>query len=72
MQERTYTMSQEFMYYSETDLSSYAGKWVAILGEKVIASGDDFKEVYKKAKAVAKDKEPLFTRIPKEEETLIL
>ena len=66
------SMSEEFMYYSETDLSEYAGKWVAILGEKIIVSGDDFKKVYKEAKKIAGDKEPLFTRIPKEEETLIL
>jgi hypothetical protein len=65
-------MSQEFDFYSLTDMSEYAGKWVAILGKKVIASGDDLKQVHKEAKKKAGNKEPLFTRIPKEQETLIL
>ncbi len=65
-------MTQEFEFYSVTDMSEYAGKWVAILGNKVIASGDDLKRVYEEAKKKAGNKEPLFTRIPKEQETLIL
>lgn len=60
-------MSQEFEYYSVMNTSEYAGKWVAIVGDKVVASGDDLKDVHKKAGK----KEPLFARIPKEE-TLIL
>jgi len=65
-------MTQEFEFYSVTDMSEYAGKWVAILGNEVIASGDDLKRVYEEAKKKAGNKEPLFTRIPKEQETLIL
>lgn len=65
-------MTQEFEFYSVTDMSEYAGKWVAILGNQVIASGDDLKTVYEEAKKKAGNKEPLFTRIPKEQETLIL
>jgi hypothetical protein len=65
-------MSQEFEFYSVMDSTEYAGKWVAIVEDKVIASGDDLKEVYKKAKEKSGKKEPLFAKIPKEEETLIL
>lgn len=65
-------MSQEFEYYSVMNTTEYSGKWVAIVGDKVVASGDDLREVYKKAKEVAGKKEPLFAKIPKEEETLIL
>ncbi len=65
-------MSQEFDFYSLSDMSEYAGKWVAILGKEIIASGDDLKEVYREAKKKAGNKEPLFSRIPKEQETLIL
>lgn len=65
-------MTQEFDFYSITDMSEYAGKWVAILGNKVIASGDNLKQVYEEAKKNAHGKEPLFTRIPEEQETLIL
>ncbi|CAN5815482.1 hypothetical protein BH23THE1_BH23THE1_12480 [soil metagenome] len=65
-------MSQEFEYYSVMNTTEYAGKWVAIVGDKVIASGDNLREVHKKAKEIAGKKEPLFAKIPNEEETLIL
>jgi len=65
-------VSQEFEFLSVTDTSQYAGKWIAVLGREIIASGDDLKEVYKEAKAKAGKKEPLFMRVPKEQETLIL
>jgi len=65
-------MSQEFKFYSVMNATEYAGKWVAILGDKVIASGDDLKQVHQKAKEKSNGKEPLFVKIPKEEETLIL
>jgi hypothetical protein len=65
-------MTQEFDFYSVADMSEYSGKWVAIVGQKVIASGEDFKEVYREAKQKAKNKEPMFAQVPKQEETLIL
>lgn len=65
-------MTQEFEFYSLSDMSKYSGKWVAILGKEVIASGDDFKEVYKEAKEKAKNRKPMFAQIPRKEETLIL
>ncbi len=65
-------MSQEFQFYSVMDSPEYAGKWVAIVGDKVIASGYDVKEVYQKAKEKAGKKEPLFVKMPDNEETLIL
>ncbi len=65
-------MTHEFEFYSVTDMSRYAGKWVAILDKEVIASGDDLKQVYEEAMKKAGNKEPLFARIPKEQETLIL
>ena len=65
-------MSQEFEFLSVADTSEYAGKWIAVLGQKIIASGDDLKQVYKEAKEKSGKKEPLFMRVPKEQETLIL
>ena len=67
-----YIMSQEFDFYSLTDMSNHAGEWVAILGREIIASGKDLKEVYKEAKKKAGNREPMFARVPKEQETLIL
>jgi hypothetical protein len=65
-------MTQEFDFYSVTDMSEHSGKWVAILGNKVIASGEDLKKVYQEAKKIAGTREPLFARVPKQEEALIL
>jgi hypothetical protein len=65
-------MTQEFEFYSVSDMSEYSGKWVAILGKEVIASGDDLKKVYDEAKKKSGNREPLFARIPNEEEALIL
>jgi Family of unknown function (DUF5678) len=65
-------MTQEFDFYSVTDMSKYGGKWVAILGKEVIASGEDLKKVHKEAIKKAGRKEPLFARVPKQEEALIL
>jgi hypothetical protein len=65
-------MTQEFDFYSLADFSEYSGKWVAILGNKVIADGDDLKKVYEKAKKISGKKEPMFVPIPKQEEALIL
>ena len=46
------------------DLEPYRGKWIAILDSKIIAVGNDIKEVYKEAFSKSKGRTPLFNRIP--------
>ncbi|MCD6275724.1 MAG: succinyl-CoA synthetase subunit alpha [Thermoplasmata archaeon] len=41
---------KNYEFYINTDLSEYAGKWIAIVDGKVVASGDRADEVYRKAK----------------------
>lgn len=41
------------------DLSKYQGKWVAILGKRVLASGKTLKDIEKYVKRKASDKTPL-------------
>jgi len=53
------------------DLSKYRGKYVAIVGRKVVASGENAKVVLDHAKARRPGKEIVLRKIP-EEETLIL
>jgi hypothetical protein len=53
---------------SMTDLKPYRGKWVAILDDKIIATGEDIEQVYDEALKISKTRTPLFTRIPKEDE----
>jgi len=49
---------------SMEDIEPYRGKWIAILDSKIIAQGEDLKEVYKEAIKSSKGKTPLFNRIP--------
>lgn len=62
--------SKEFEFYVKADLSKYRGKYVAIVGDRVVASGDNAKEVFEEAKKKT-GKIPTLAKIP-QEETLIL
>lgn len=55
------------------ELEKYAGKWVAILDEKVIAAGDTVKEVMIVVQKSGVRESPLVTIVPtKDEEMYIL
>jgi len=54
-----------FDFFVKSDLSSFVGKWVAILNEKVVASGKDFKEVAEKVDKEFPNQKPLLTKVPK-------
>ncbi len=49
----------------------YRGKHIAIVDDKVVASGNDPKEVWKKAKKKCPNKQPVLAFVPKED-TLVL
>lgn len=57
--------SKEFEFYLKADLSKYEGKYVAIVDDKVVASGDNAKEVIEEAKKKFPDKMPMLAKIPK-------
>ncbi len=63
--------SKEFEFYVKTDLSKYSGKYVAIVDDKVIASGENAKEVLELALKIFPNKKPLLAKIPTQD-TLIL
>ncbi len=63
--------SKEFEFYVKSDLSKYSGKYVAIVGDKVVSSGENAKEVWEQAKKKFPDKTSSLAKIPKEE-TLVL
>lgn len=62
--------SKEFEFYLKADLSEYEGKYVAIVGEEVVASGKNAKEVWEEAKKKT-GKTPTIAKIPTDD-TLIL
>lgn len=59
--------SAEFDFFVKADLKSYKGKYIALLGKKVVASGDNAKEVWEKTKAKYPTQIPTLAKLPKEE-----
>lgn len=53
-------------------MEEYAGKYVAIVDDEIVLSGDDEFEAYKKAKEQHPDKEVSLVYVPTEEETVTL
>lgn len=58
--------SKEFEFYLKADLSKYEGKYIAIVGDKVVAFGDNAKEVFEEAKKKT-GKTPTLAKIPTED-----
>jgi len=56
--------TKEFEFFLKADLSEYSGKYVAIVGDKVAASGDNAKEVLEEAKKKFPDLIPTLAKIP--------
>jgi hypothetical protein len=56
---------------SMPNLGDYLGKWIAIVGDKVIASGEDGKAVFKEAKTKFPRKEPLVLKVPADQVMLL-
>jgi len=66
--------SRELQWISKNPekLSMYGGKWIALMDNKLITSGDSLSIVRKEAKKITK-KEPLIFKVPrKDEENYIL
>jgi Family of unknown function (DUF5678) len=58
-------LATELQYYSKKDVSAYAGQWIALLDDQVIANGKKLKEVYAKANSKSKGQKPFFIRVPR-------
>ena len=58
-------------HFSEL-VDKYAGKYVAVVNEELVAVGDDGKEVEDKAREIEPRKIPSVLRIPREEEMACL
>ena len=56
-------MEKEFQFYVHANLHKYEGKYVAIVDDKVVASGDAIPVVFEEAKKKT-GKEPLIAKIP--------
>lgn len=63
--------SKEFEFYLKADLRKYEGKYIVIIGDKVVASGENAKDVLDKAKKGFPDKIPTLAKVPKEEALIL-
>ncbi len=55
---------KNYEFYINADLSEYAGKWIAIVDGKVVASGDRADEVMKEAEDKYPNKEITLAKVP--------
>lgn len=61
-------MKSEYEYAmpAHEQLGKYLGEWIAVVGDEIVAFGDDAKKVYRTSKAKYPDKTPFIMKIPKE------
>ncbi len=59
----TSTVDKNFDFYLTLDLEKYAGMWIAVLDNKVVASGNDFKDVFARVKKEYPHNRALFDRV---------
>lgn len=60
-------LSKNYDWYIKTDTQEYAGKWIAIVDQKVVVSGDDAERVYREAKTMYPEKKPSIAKVPSKE-----
>jgi GH35 family endo-1,4-beta-xylanase len=58
-------------HFSEL-VTKYAGKYVAVVNEQLVAVGDSRRDVETKARTVEPDKIPSVLRVPREEDMVCL
>ena len=56
----------EFVMSERAQLGEHLGEWIAVVGDGIVASGDDVKVVYKKSITEHPNEIPLIMKVPKE------
>ena len=54
----------EYILKNADDLSKYAGKWIAVLGEEVICNNKDLAKLWATFKKSHPNKVPFFMKMP--------
>jgi hypothetical protein len=65
--QNTALLSKNYEWYIKADTQKYAGEWIAIVEQKVVASGNDAEKVYRQAKAMYPKKKPSIAKVPSKE-----
>lgn len=56
-----------YQYYMDANLTGYIGKWIAIVDNKIVSSGEDVRKVAKEVKKKFPKVRPLLTKVPNKE-----
>lgn len=64
-------MEREFQFYLRADLHKYEGRYIAIVGESIVASGDDSDKVIEDARKKT-GKMPLLVKVPTEDTYILV
>ncbi|MFH1353405.1 MAG: DUF5678 domain-containing protein [bacterium] len=63
-------MCKNYEWYIKTDTKKYAGRWIAIVAQKIVASGNDAEKVYFQALKKYPKTKPSLAKVP-DKQTLI-
>jgi Family of unknown function (DUF5678) len=63
-QRHTGKSEYEYVLAMGDKLGDYAGEWIAVVGGKIVATGNSAETVYDKAKELFPDKRPFIMRVP--------
>ena len=55
----------DYLMSSEVQVEKYVGLWVAMVGKRIVASGDSAKDVYDRAVKAFPGEEPFVAKVPK-------
>ncbi|MBI4669648.1 MAG: hypothetical protein HY747_10800 [Elusimicrobia bacterium] len=65
-------MNKEFQFFLRSDLKKYRGRYIAIVGHKVAASGYDAKKVWEQARQKYPNQLLTLAKLPKSETLVCL
>ena len=57
----------EYVLAHPAELDKYVGLWVAVVGERIVASGASARDVYEQAIAEFPGREPFLMKVPREQ-----
>lgn len=61
---KTVASTKTHDFYANADLRKYAGEWVAIIEDKVVAHGKSAKEILQDAKKIHPKAIPFIVKVP--------
>ena len=65
-------LDKDSKFFLDKDFSKYSGKWIAIQGQKIIASNNNIQKALSEARRKVGETQFLFTKIPEKNQVLIL